>query len=62
VFIDVGWFSDLKEGKKMFRSITFSVVGATLVILSLTQSVRLALAAPETGPCGIVLIGYNTDP
>ena len=46
----------------MFRSITFSVVGATLVILSLTQSVRLALAAPETGPCGIVLIGYNTDP
>ncbi len=45
----------------MIRSITVMGFGATLVIASLFSSFPSALAAPETGPCSVMLIGYNTD-
>ena len=50
------------KAKKMIRSIVFTVVGATLVIATILHGFPSALAAPETGPCNIMLIGYNTDP
>lgn len=46
----------------MIRAFTLTLIGATLVIASSFRCLPSAIAAPETGPCGIMLIGYNTDP
>lgn len=46
----------------MIRSAIFSIIGATFVVVSLFHCFPSVLAAPETGPCSLVLIGYNTDP